>query len=155
MKVAGIAKVPAKIDTGADSSSIWASSIEMSEDGVLSFKLFGPNSQFYTGDTIKTKDFKVVVTRSSHGDEKIFYRTRLQIVIKGRKINSLFTLSNRSNNNFPILIGKRTIRGKFIVDVKKAAIIFEKNSKTNPLNQELAQDPFQFHQKYIKNEGDI
>ena len=40
VSVAGITNIPAKIDTGADSSSIWASRINMTEDGVLEFVLF-------------------------------------------------------------------------------------------------------------------
>ena len=38
--VAGIKNVPAKIDTGADSSAIWASNIEMQKNGILKFSLF-------------------------------------------------------------------------------------------------------------------
>ena len=30
-------KVPAKIDTGADSSAVWASNISIDKDGVLKF----------------------------------------------------------------------------------------------------------------------
>ncbi|MGH7239631.1 MAG: hypothetical protein ACREHG_06145, partial [Candidatus Saccharimonadales bacterium] len=44
--------VPAKIDTGADSSAIWASSIKLDVKGVLSAVLFGNESQFFTGETI-------------------------------------------------------------------------------------------------------
>ena len=40
-------KAPAKIDTGADSTSVWASNIKMSKDGVLSFTLFDKSSPFY------------------------------------------------------------------------------------------------------------
>ena len=155
ISVDGIKNVPAKIDTGADSSAIWVSDVEVLKNNHLSFKLFGPKSPFYTGKTIETKDYKVVVTRSSHGDEKIFYRTFLPIVLGGRQIRTLFTLADRSHNNFPVLIGKRTIRGKFIVDVAKKAVIPKKNPKSNHLNQELKKNPYQFHQKYIKNNKGI
>lgn len=140
--------IPAKIDTGADSSAIWVSNLEITPDNVLRFTLFAPSSPFYDGQFITTTDFKVVVTRSSHGDEKMFYRTRLPIVIDGIKINTLFTLADRRRNNFPILIGRRTISGKFLVDVSKRAIIPAKNPKTPKLNQELQRNPYQFHQKY-------
>lgn len=151
IEVAEIKDVPAKIDTGADSSAIWASDIDMSKDGVLSFKLFGKESPFYDGKTIKTKDYKVVITRSSHGDEKVFYRTHLPIKIKTRKIRALFTLADRSKNNFPILIGRRTLNNKFLVDASLREIITEKNPATHHLNRRLKQDPYTFHQEYIKN----
>ena len=48
VEIFGVSAVPAKIDTGADSSAIWASNIDMKEDGTLIFSLFGKKSPFYT-----------------------------------------------------------------------------------------------------------
>ena len=39
-------KVSAKIDTGADSSAVWASNIRIDKDGVLKFSLFGEGSPY-------------------------------------------------------------------------------------------------------------
>ena len=58
--------VPAKIDTGADSSAIWASSIE-ENDGELSYILFDVSSEFYTGKIIKTRDYSIVRIKNSFG----------------------------------------------------------------------------------------
>lgn len=143
--------IPAKIDTGADSSAIWASDINVTQDGILSFKLFAKDSPFFDNKIIKTSDYKVVITRSSHGDQKIYYRANLPAIIKGQKINVLFTLSNRASHHFPVLIGRRTISGRFIVDVSKYDIASRKKAKTSKLNQELKKNPYKFHQKYIKN----
>lgn len=146
-----IEKIPAKIDTGADSSSIWASDIEVKEDGTLTFKLFAKESPFYTGKTIESSDYKVSVIRSSNGEEQIRYRVKLPIKISGHKIRASLTLANRSRNHFPILIGRRALAGKFLVDVDKNEVEQPpKNVKTQPLNQELNEDPYKFHQKYIK-----
>lgn len=145
-----IKNVPAKVDTGADTSSIWASQINITEDDVLEFTLFGKSSPFYTGEIIKRTDYKVAVVRSATGEEQVRYRTHLPLRLKGRKINVLFNLSNRSRNNAPILIGKRTIRGKFIVDVSKHAVKLPKNPRTKGLNRELKKNPREFHQKYYK-----
>src|SRR5262249_24707707 len=38
--------VPAKIDTGADSSAVWASNVHI-DRGVLHFNFFAPGSSFY------------------------------------------------------------------------------------------------------------
>lgn len=142
--------VPAKIDTGADSSSVWASNISVDKNGVLSFSLFDRDSKFYTGEKIERKNFRALVVRSSNGDEEIRYRTELKLGLGGRKIKAMFTLSDRSKNNFPILIGRRTLKNKFLVDVSKRAIDKERNPKTPGLNKELKENPFKFHQKYIK-----
>lgn len=151
--VMDIKNVPAKIDTGADSSAIWASDVEVDKNGTLSFKLFGKKSEFYTGETIETKNYKVVVTRSSHGEEKIFYRTHITIRLGTHRIKALMTLSSREKNNFPILIGKRTLKNKYIVDVSKNEIQVEKNPDTKTLTKELKQNPYKFHKKYFKKEG--
>lgn len=151
VEVAGIKNIPAKIDTGADSSSIWASHIRVTKDGFLRFRLFDENSPFYTGKAYVRKDFKAAVIRSASGHEQIRYRAHLSIMLGGRKIKVLFSLSDRSNNNFPILIGRRTIAHKFMVDVSKNHTnIRPKNPKTKIVQKRLAEDPYKFHRKYVK-----
>lgn len=110
--------VPAKIDTGADSSSIWATDVH-EEDGILAFVLFGPNSPFYTGKIISVKKYQVVSVKNSFGKSELRYKVSIPCVIEERKIRVQFTLANRANNTHPILIGRRTLAGKFLVDVTK------------------------------------
>ena len=157
IEVAGIKNVPAKIDTGADSSSIWASHIRVTKDGILKFRLFGEDSPFYTGRVFKRKDFKAAVIRSSSGHEQIRYRAHLKAIINGHKIKILFTLSDRSNNNFPVLIGRRSIAKKFLVDVSaNHTSIKSKNPKTKLVQKRLKEDPYKFHRRYIKKlSGDV
>lgn len=141
--------VPAKIDTGAESSSIWASDIHIDEKGVLSFKLFGEGSPFYTGEIHHRSDYKVFAVRSAMGQEQIRYRTTFSLSIQGRRIRVLFSLADRSKNSFPILIGKSTLKGRFLVDVSLPDIKYEKKPK-KPLDlQAFRSSPHQFHQKYV------
>lgn len=139
--------VPAKIDTGADSSAIWASNISIDKDGVLHFTLFDEGSEFYTGEVISRIDYKVAKIASSSGHIQIRYRTHLSIRLGGKKIRVLFNLSDRSANKFPILIGRRTIARKFLVDVTKGFKV-DKRFSTARLNKELKEDPHAFFQKY-------
>lgn len=111
--------VPAKIDTGADSSSIWASNIRVCQDGSLKFSLFGKGSPYYNGKIFRRTDFSVVQVRSSNGISQTRYRTYFSIKLAGRKIRVLFSLADRSKNTYKILIGRRTISNKFVVDVTK------------------------------------
>ena len=152
VEIAGIKNIPAKTDTGADSSSIWASHIDVDKDGTLSFQLFDAVSPLYTGEVIRRPkdDYKVKIVRSGHGDERIRYRTELDLKVNGHKIHAMFTLADRSRNNFPVLIGRRTLNGKFIVDVSKMAVKIQSNPKTPKLNKELEKNPYAFHQKYGK-----
>lgn len=150
ISVAHRENVPAKIDTGAEASSIWASNIQMEKGGTLKFSLFGPSSPFYNGKVIKRKDYQVTVVRSAMGQEQLRYRVHLPIKINGRIINVLFSLSNRSRNSFPVLIGRRTLQGKFIVDVSLPDVDFELKPKQKINVREFKKDPYKFHKKYME-----
>lgn len=110
--------IPAKVDTGADVSSIWASQIK-ERSGVLYFKLFDKTSRFYTSNVIKTKDYTITSIKNSFGVSELRHKVRFSIVINGQTIRARFTLSDRSRNQYPVLIGRRTLHGKFVVDVTK------------------------------------
>ena len=115
--------VPAKVDTGADNSAVWASNIRVGKDGVLRFSLFGEGSPYYTGKLIKRTEYSVAAVRSASGHQVIKYCTYFTVRIGGRKIRVLFGLSDRSLHNFPVLIGRRTLhKGRFLVDVRKGEI---------------------------------
>lgn len=142
--------VPAKIDTGADTSSIWASEIDVSESGELSFCLFAKGSKFYSGKRHVTKSFDITVVRSAHGSLQIRYRTQLVVRVKGRRVRGLFTLADRSKNIYPILIGCKLLNKKFLVDVSKG--YYEKKMPlARELNKELQDDPRGFFERYHLN----
>jgi hypothetical protein len=145
--------VPAKIDTGADSSAVWASKIHIDGDGTLKFALFGKGSPYYNGKIFKRTDYKVAYVRSASGHEQIRYRTHFTVTIGNRKIRALFNLSNRSQHNFPVLVGRRTLNGKFLVDVTKADIKEPPKRKTSRLNKKLEEDRVGFHKKYYINKS--
>ena len=150
VEIAGIKNIPAKIDTGADTSSIWASNIDMKEDKTLTYSLFAPGHPFYNGEVFETNDYAAKLVRSSNGATQVRYRVKIPVTIGGRTLETTFTLANRSRNKFPILIGRHTIEGNFLVDVAKSSVLREKKLKTKALNTELKENPYKFHQKYIK-----
>ena len=145
--------VPAKIDTGADSSSIWATKIRVGRDGILRFALFGEGSKYYNGKIFKRTDFDVASVKNSNGKSEIRYRTRLVVTIAGRKIRAKFNLSDRSNNTYKVLIGRRTISNKFVVDVSESKSSLPRRAKTRSLTNKLKKDPYNFHKKYVKSNG--
>lgn len=157
VKIHGIEKVPAKIDTGATSSSVWASDIVMHENGDLEFSLFGPKSPFYTGERIHVAASQVQIrfVRNSTGDTFIRYQVPLSTVIRGHRMRIRFTLADRSRNNFPILIGRATLKGRFIVDCKKVAVPPPLKPEEDMLNAKLAKNPLKFHQKYMQNSKNV
>lgn len=116
----GVSGIPAKVDTGADSSSVWASDIR-EEDGVLYFRLFDRQSPFFTGKEIAVQAYKTQLVKNSFGQTESRYKVPMSIQLEGRKIKARFTLADRSRNRYPILIGRHTLKHKFLVDVAQEA----------------------------------
>ncbi|HVO86343.1 MAG TPA: RimK/LysX family protein [Candidatus Binatia bacterium] len=114
----GISKVAAKVDTGADSSSIWASSIK-ENNGHLTYVLFGPSSTHYTGKEITTTNFQISLVKNSFGYSEFRYKVPIKTSIEGRNINIWYTLANRKNNSYSVLIGRKTLHSRFLVDVSR------------------------------------
>jgi hypothetical protein len=141
-------RVPAKIDTGADSSSIWCSKIEM-VDGDLECIFFGKGSPFYTGQRVlfKSRDIDLTRIANSFGHRELRYKVKIPIVLKNRTVKATFTLTDRSTKLYPILIGRSMLMNKFLVDV----------SRGTPLHEEegARQKRLQKEMRRIKQELDI
>jgi hypothetical protein len=135
----GIKNVHAKVDTGADLSSIWATGIH-EENGILTFKLFGKKSPHYTGKEIIFSKPHYLLTRiaNSFGHKELRYVVKLQINLGGRTIVGTFTLSDRSRKTYPVLIGRKLLNRKFLVDVSKGSPLKEmEDRKKNRMEKEL------------------
>jgi hypothetical protein len=113
----GFLGVPAKVDTGAKTSAIWASNIT-ERDGGLAFTLFAEGYPQYTGEELFAPRFTRVVVASSIGAEQGRYKVVFLAKLRGKKIRASFTLADRSKQAYPVLIGRNVLRGKFLVDVK-------------------------------------
>ncbi len=110
--------ISAKIDTGADSSSVWASNIK-EQDGKLSFTLFDKSSPLYTGKIHSSNEYQVISVKNSFGKSELRYKVKLRIGLGGKIIRAKCTLANRAGNRYPVLVGRKTLHGKFLIDVSK------------------------------------
>ncbi|CAN5407165.1 hypothetical protein BH10PAT4_BH10PAT4_5050 [soil metagenome] len=136
----GMERVPVKIDTGADASSVWAHVVERRDGDNLHVVFFDEDSDFYTGTEHIFGPDEYVVTRvaNSFGHREIRYKVKLRMRIKGRLIKSSFTLSDRSKKLYPILIGRSLLTNKFIVDVSKGSPLREaERQRSEELNSAL------------------
>ena len=113
----------AKVDTGAYSCSLHAENIkELKKDGhkVLSFDVpVLENGRYLTGKT-KTcfaKKYEIIEVRSSNGVQNR-YRIEVSVEIFGKKYPTKLTLSNRGSLKYPMLLGRRLLRGNFLVNVE-------------------------------------
>ena len=134
--------VAAKIDTGAFRSSIHATDIKVvNKDGKkqLTFKILGhkcaPVSRDVTAD-----EFSNVRVRSSNGEEADRYEVSLKIKIGPKIFRTSFTLTDRSANVYPILIGRDALKNRFLVDSSKAGAGRQKLAKQFGLPLGSAED---------------
>lgn len=135
----GLKNVPAKIDTGADASSIWCSKIEI-VDSHLHCVFFGKGNPFYSGEIVvfKKKDIDLTRVANSFGHRELRYKVKIPMEIKGRTIKATFTLTDRSTKLYPILIGRSMLRNKFIVDVSRGTPLHEEeDERIKRLRQEM------------------
>jgi hypothetical protein len=123
--VDGIASdIPAKVDTGAYRSAIHATDIKVEKvDGELqlSCKLLGHPVAPEPKDFI-TKEFGQVNVRNSFGHEEDRYEVTLKVKVGPKKFKTSFTLADRSSNVFPVLIGRKLLRKRFLVDVDRTNV---------------------------------
>ncbi len=110
-----ISKVEAKIDTGAYTCAIHCKKIVLKtnkEEPLLTFQLL--DDTIYSFDQFSRKKIK-----NSFGEMEERYIIKTLIVIGRKKIKTSISLSDRENMRYPVLIGRRLLKGKFIVDVSK------------------------------------
>ena len=119
-----IDNIPAKIDTGAYRSSIHATSVKIIQKKgkeYLRFTILG-HAAHGSQRVIETTRFATRKVTSSNGHSSERYEVRLKIRLGYKVFTTVFTLSDRSNNVFPILIGRKALSGRYLVDTSRAGI---------------------------------
>jgi len=124
-------EVVAKIDTGADVSSVHCERIEQTTtaDGtpLLRYSFQKTGEQWY-----ETTEFSERVIRSSNGHATRRYMIPLVIKIGAQNYATNVTLSNRQAMAREILLGRRFLRdNKMIVDVSRRYVLTRQKGKLN------------------------
>lgn len=114
----GLQNIHAKIDTGAYSCSLHCSHARVI-DGQLEFILLDEEHPEFTGTPFRVTDFVQREVRNSFGEAELRYVIKSLIRIHGRLIRAEFSLSNRGNLRFPVLLGRKILRHRFVIDVTK------------------------------------
>lgn len=109
--------IEAKIDTGADSCSIHCDEIYLNENGTVHFKLLDDSHPNYSQEDIVMPVHKIKKVKSSNGksEERIFIKTAISIV--GKTYMAEISLTNRKDMKYPMLIGRKFLEKRFLVDV--------------------------------------
>ncbi|MDP5078682.1 MAG: RimK/LysX family protein [Nonlabens sp.] len=126
----GLENIDIKIDTGAYTSSIHCSDIK-EEDGVLHATLLDEEHDQFHGKVLTFDDYKVTTVRSSNGEVEQRFKVHANIRIFDKLFKISLTLSNRMKMRYPVLIGRKFLSAKFIVDPELQDVSFLQSQHEN------------------------
>ena len=116
--------VEAKVDTGAYTSAIHCTDIRVEDQGqprpVLTVRLLDPGHADADGRALTFTEFALRDIRSSNGEVQERYVIQAVVRLYGEDFEADFSLSDRSDMKYPVLLGRSLLRqGRFVVDVAK------------------------------------
>lgn len=119
----GVPWIKAKLDTGAQTSSIHAFGVEAFDRDGEAWVRFGVHPwQRSDADEVlverRVVDVRRVRSSSGHVDER--FVVTLPIVLVGHRVDAEVTLSNRDSMGFRMLIGREALSRGFVVDSSRS-----------------------------------
>lgn len=116
-----------KIDTGAYTSSIHCHKvIEIDKELVCIF--YDQDHPHYNGKEIKFSEFSTAKVKSSNGVVQKRYKVKTTIVLFEKNYTISLTLSTRDDMKYPILIGRKFLSKKFIVDINQKNVSYNQKN---------------------------
>jgi len=118
----------ARIDTGAKSCSMHVEKIEIKEESPKRWKNKGKNIRMLVkGENGKTEWIETTIASAirvkssslKDGEYDRRYKVRLTFQWQDFRKEVLVSLNDRTNMEYPLLIGRNFLRGDFVVDVEK------------------------------------
>ena len=125
----GLTNIHAKVDTGAYTSSLHCAYAKV-VDGQLEFVLLDEEHPEFTGIKYRFKTYNQREIKNSFGEAELRYVIKTSIIIFEHRIKAEFSLSNRGNLKFPVLLGRKILRNRFLIDVTKKDLYFNSKSDT-------------------------
>lgn len=118
----GVARVHAKMDTGAYRSALHYQKLNLREvDGkeelVVTFAMGRKRTRMVF------KRFSRVTVKSSTGQRTDRYLISTPVRLNGFTVNTQFTLFDRSDMKYQVLLGRKFMRGRFVVDVARKNVL--------------------------------
>ncbi len=115
----GVEVIDAKADTGAYTSSLHCHNIRVKEeDGkqYLCFSILDPSHENYQEKEYCLEEFSQTKVRSSNGVAQTRYKIRTRVRIGRSDYKTDFTLTDRKSMRYPILLGRKLLSKRFLVD---------------------------------------
>lgn len=112
--------VAARVDTGAATSSIHCARVRVVERGGKALlNIYLDAKKGAPQEVVSVADFKERTVRNSFGHTEKRYIIKTVIVVAGRKVRTEFSLADRCTMSYPVLLGRRLLKGRFLVDVSQ------------------------------------
>jgi hypothetical protein len=115
-----ISGIDAKIDTGAYTASLHCHDIKMDDEKLtVSFYVLDPTHPEFENQKVScpVHDFRSIKSSNGSIEDRIIIKTNINI--HGMTYPVELSLTDRSEMRFPVLLGRRFIKNKFIVDVSR------------------------------------
>ncbi len=121
-----------KIDTGAFTSSMHCTHVhETTKNGqaCLSFKLLDPSHPNYNNKEFHTPHYTRKTVKSSNGLAEERFVISTSMVLFGAEYPIDLTLTARGEMKYPILLGRKFLTSRFMVDTAKKNLSFKQKNK--------------------------
>jgi hypothetical protein len=112
----GLKTIIAKMDTGAYTSALYCQDIR-EENGVLVFRLLDPSYNNYDTHEHRFTVYGQKNIKNSFGEIETRFTIKTIVKIGRRRIKSVISLTDRSDMRYPVLIGRKILNNRFIIDV--------------------------------------
>lgn len=121
--------LPARIDTGATTSSLDARDIKPFErDGKKWVRFFLVDRKTGKEEKMEAKLARTAVIKRHGAESQTRIVVKLKVKVGGKSMNTEFSLTDRSDFEFPVLVGRNILEAGFAVDVRKkntSAMLYE------------------------------
>jgi hypothetical protein len=121
----GLTDIHAKVDTGAYTCSLHCSQAQVVK-GRLQFVLLDEEHPEFTGMVFRFKKFDRREIKNSFGEAEMRYVIKTKVRIFDRVIRAEFSLGDRGNLKFPVLLGRKILRHRFYIDVTKKDLSYQR-----------------------------
>ena len=130
-----ITNIKAKVDTGAYTSAIHCTKPKVFgiKKKKISFYIFGRNA--IKKKKFITEDFSEKDIKNSFGQIERRFIIKTKVLIFEKILEAEFSLSDRSNMRHPILLGRKFIKSRFLVDVSKINLSYKLKRKKRKLEE--------------------
>lgn len=122
-----------KVDTGAYTSSIHCKNLKI-EDNYLKCNFLDEEHPLYHEREIVFDEYDVKVVKSSNGIAQARYRIKTEIILFGETKEIYLTLSDREEMKFPVLLGRKFLTRKFMVDINRTNLSYKLKLKQESEN---------------------